>query len=264
MPAWLRKRKRLAPELLEELNRPPGWMYAWPISGHERTPLLDPELQTVHSTRAEMIEPAVRDALRQSPDATAIDLACSEGWFAHRLLDWGAQRVVALDIRAQNIRRAELMREHFGIPADKLVLRQSDVYDLPLAADEQFDVVLLLGLIYHVEDPVGALRRAHALTRRLLVVESQLTRQVDPIVHGWGTSDSQERAAGSFATRVEPDSDTNPVASSAGVLSLVPNRVALEQMATVVGFRRTEFLTAATHHNPQYVRGDRAVMLAWA
>lgn len=262
MPVW--SRSRVAPELREELERPPAWMYPWPISSRERVTLLDPELETVHSTRAEMIKPSVRDVLSRSQDATAIDLACSEGWFAHRLLEWGARRVVGLDIRPQNIHRAELMRRHFKIPPERLSLRQSDVKDLPVTADEQFDVVLLLGLVYHLEDPVGALRRARALTRTLLVIESQLTRQVEPIVHGWGTSASEERATGSFATRLEPDADTNPVASSGGVLSLVPNRVALEQMATVAGFRATEFLTAAEHHNPQYRRGDRAVVLAWA
>lgn len=255
--------RRIAPELREELARQPNWMYPWPLPGGLRLTLLNPELESVHSTRAELIEPAVRDTLARSAEATALDLACSEGWFAHKLLDWGARSVVGVDIRPQNIRRAELMRQHFKIAPERLALQQANIYDLPISSDEQFDVVLLLGLVYHVEDPMGALRRARARTRTLMVVESQLTRQASPILHGWGSSDSIEEAPGSFATRVEPDADINPVASSGGVLSLVPNRVALEQMVTVAGFRRTEFLTPAPHHNPQYTRGDRAVMLAW-
>ena len=253
---------QIAPELREELAREPNWMYPWPLPGPPLT-LLNPELASVHATRAEMIQPAIRAALAQSPDATAVDLACSEGWFAHRLLDWGASRVVGLDIRQQNVHRATLMRDHFGVPAHRLALRQANLYDLPFIPEEQFDVVLLLGLIYHVEDPVGAFRRARALTKGLMVVESQLTRQIEPIVHGWGTSDSAEAAEGSFATRMELDAESNPVASSGGVLSLVPNRAALRQMATVAGFSRMEFLVPAAHHNPQYVRGDRGVMLAW-
>lgn len=257
------RRRRIAPALQEELEREPNWMYPWSLPGRRELTLLNPELGSVHATRAEMIEPAVREALAHTPAPTAIDLACSEGWFAHKLLQWGVQRVTGLDIRPQNVRRAELMRDHFGISAQQLELREANLYELPLVAQEQFDVVLLLGLVYHVEDPVGAIRRARALTQRLMIVESQLTRQVDPLVHGWGTSDSTEHAPGSFATRVELDAELNPVASSGGVLSLIPNRVALEQMATVAGFSRTEFVTPSPHHNPQYVRGDRAVMLAW-
>jgi len=38
-----------------------------------------------------MIEGPVREALAAAgPEATALDLACCEGWFSHRLLEWGA------------------------------------------------------------------------------------------------------------------------------------------------------------------------------
>jgi tRNA (mo5U34)-methyltransferase len=186
---------------------------------------------------------------------------CSEGWFAQRLLDWGARRVVGLDIREQNVRRATLLRDHYEIPAERLEFRQTDVQSLSLAPDEQFDVVLLLGLVYHLEDPTGAIRR-RALTRSPCVIESQLTRQVEPLVHAWGSTESAEQAPGSFATRVEPDTAENPIASSAGVLSLIPNRVALEQMVQAAGFPQYEFLVAHPDHNPQYVGGHRAVLAA--
>jgi tRNA (mo5U34)-methyltransferase len=256
-------RRRVAPELREELRREPNWMYPWELPDDLSPKLLNPELASVHTSRAEMIEPVVRAALAQSADRSAIDLACSEGWFAHRLLDWGASSVLGLDIRAQNIHRATLIRQHFKIPSASLTFRQTNVYDLPLPAGEQFDVVLLLGLVYHVEDPVGIFRRARSLTRGVALIESQLTRQLDPIVHGWGTTESAEEAPGSFATRVEADADLNPVASANGVLSLIPNRTALQQMADVAGFSHTEFATPSPHHNPQYLRGDRCVMFAW-
>lgn len=262
MRPWLRSKRRVAPALREELDREPGWMYAWPLPAPHGVNVLNPELDSVHRTRAEMIQPAVSEALSVSPDRAAIELACSEGWFAHRLLEWGADRVVGLDIREQNIRRATLLRDHFGIPAERLEFRQGNVLDLPLMPGETFDVVLLLGLVYHLEDPVGAVRRARALTRTLCVIESQLTRQDAPIEHGWGTTDSSAQAVASFAARVEPDAAENPGASTVGVLSLIPNRAALEQMARVSGFSRVEFVQARDDHNPQYVRGDRAVMLA--
>ena len=210
-----------------------------------------------------MIEPAVRQALAQSSNPSAIDLACSEGWFAHRLRDWGARRVVGLDIREQNVRRARLLRDHFAIASDQLELRQADVLSLPLESEEKFSVVLLLGLVYHLEDPAGRDPARPRADRGLCVIESQLTRQATPIEHGWGSTESAEQAQGSFATRVELDDAENPIASSGGVLSLIPNRVALEQMAQVAGFSRVELVAPGSNHNPQYVRGDRAVILAW-
>ena len=238
-------------------------MYPWALTDRITTPVLDPELPSIHQTRAELIEGPVRDAItRAGPGARALDLACNEGWFSHLLLEWGAAQVVAVDIRAENIRRAELIRDHFAIPKERLQLIAADVYALTREVLGQFDVVLLLGLVYHVEDPMGLLRRARELTRSLCAIESQLTRQEAPILHGWGGSNHVEHAPGSFAVRVEADSGSNLLASTPGILSLVPNRMALEQMARLAGFRETHVATSAPHHNPQYVSGDRGVLLA--
>jgi hypothetical protein len=104
----------LSPELRREFEGG-GWMYRWHLAPGVATPLLGANLSEVHRSRSEMIEPVVREALAAAgPGACAIDLACNEGWFSHRLLEWGAERVVGIDVREQNIRRATLVRDHLG------------------------------------------------------------------------------------------------------------------------------------------------------
>jgi SAM-dependent methyltransferase len=253
----------VAPELQQELERPPAWMFPWELGPGLQPPLLGSNLPPVHRTRLELMEGPVRAALAAAgPDATALDLACCEGWFSHRLLEWGAGQVVGVDLRELNIRRAELVRDHFGIPESRLRFMQSDVFDLDLDVLGQFDVVLVLGLIYHLEDPVGAIRRARALTRGLCVVESQLTRQERPIVHGNGSPGLLLTAQASFAAMIEPDAEHNQLASAPGILSLVPNRTAFEQIARVAGFEHVEIARPRPDHDRQYVLGDRAVLLA--
>jgi hypothetical protein len=51
-----------------------------------------------------------------------------------------------------------------------------------------------------------------------------LTRQTDPIVHGWGQTGSFKQAEGSFAARLELDQASNTLASAGGVVSLIPAR----------------------------------------
>jgi tRNA (mo5U34)-methyltransferase len=251
----------VATELTAEIERG-GWMYEFELTPTSQTPAIGPNLRSVHFTRKEMIEPAVRRALEAAgPDASALDLGCNEGWFSHRLLEWGARRVLGIDIRASNIRRAELIRDHFEIPHDRLVLEQGDVLELDARLLGQFDVVLVLGLIYHLERPLQALRVAHALTRRMCVIESQLTRQDRPIVRGDGVPNVYHQSAESFAAWVESDPD-NPLASAAGVMSLVPNRAALEALPRWAGFDKVQWLAAKPHHDIQYVAGDRGVVAA--
>ena len=123
--------------------------------------------------------------------------------------------------------------------------------------------MLVLGLIYHLENPVGALRMARALTRGTAVVESQLTAHDEPIRLGWGeTGVFRERPATGRPCSSRPSSSTmtgNPLASFGGVVSLVPNRAALLEAMEVAGFRDVRMLDAPAQANAQYVEGDRGI-----
>jgi tRNA (mo5U34)-methyltransferase len=251
--------------LSDEIEQPPAWMYPWQLGEGITTPVLGPELPDIHRTRLELMEEPVRQALAAAgPNPRVIDLACNEGWFSHRLLDWGASYVMAVDIRPQVIHRAELIRAHFGIPQDRLELRCADVFDLNTSNLGTFDVVLCLGLIYHLENPVGALRIARALTKDICIIEAQLTRQNESIILGNGRSDIHEESPASYAARVETDWETNMLASAGGVISLTPNRAALLQAAGAAGFAKLEVAQTSPGQNRQYLLGDRAVLLAWA
>jgi 2-polyprenyl-3-methyl-5-hydroxy-6-metoxy-1,4-benzoquinol methylase len=246
---------------LEEAINGPAWIYPWRLRDGRELPVAVAELESVHRTRAEMIEARVRAALADAgPGAVALDLACNEGWFSQRLLEWGASRVVGIDIRDFNIRRATLLRDHFEISPEQLELRQADIFELDPEALGTFDVVLLLGLIYHVENPMGVLRLARKCTRGMCVVETQLTQQVQPIVHGNGRAGEFHQADGSFAVVIEQGDNT--LASTGHVMSLVPNRTALVQMAHMAGFETVDFAVAGEGHNAQYVDGDRAAIFA--
>ncbi len=241
-------------------------MYAWDLGGGVRTTTFNDELMSVHQTRATIMEPLVRRVLAAAgPRCTAVDLACSEGWFAHRLLEWGASRVIGVDIRPENIHRAELVRDHLGVDPERLSYRLGNVYDLEGIGE--FDTVLCLGLIYHLENPVGALRVARALTADggVCIVESQLSEQSKPIRHGWGGTGEYLEQPASWAAWYEPTElqEGHPIASFGGVVSMIPNRVALTQALSAAGFPRLEEPEVPAGLNPQYVGGHRLVVAAW-
>jgi 2-polyprenyl-3-methyl-5-hydroxy-6-metoxy-1,4-benzoquinol methylase len=249
-------------ELQNELRHPTPWMYDWDLGVLGRVDV-SVELPSIHKTRLELLAPAVTDVIEKvGPGATVLDLACSEGWFAHQMLELGAARVVGIDIRELNIRRATLVRDHLGIAPDRMQFHQADIFALPEL--DQFDVVLMLGLVYHLENPVGAMRIARALTRELCVVESQLTEQRSPIMAGNGSSQIHFAREESFAAWFEEDQADNLLASHGGILSLIPNEAALLAMGRVAGFTDVVSPAAAPSHNPQYVRRERIVMLARA
>ena len=211
-----------------------------------------------------MIEPAVRAALEAAGDgAVALDLACNEGWFSHRLLEWGASKVIGIDVRDANVRRATVLRDRFGIGADRFEIVQGNVFELDPEELPRFDVVLLLGLIYHVEDPTRVIRLARAVTRGVCAIETQLTGRNESIEYGGGRPGYYREAEGSFAVLVEEgDEVMSSLAATGGVLSLIPNRAALIDMVRVAGFGTWEFPATIATDEPQYAGGDRTVVLA--
>jgi tRNA (mo5U34)-methyltransferase len=255
----------ISAELREALAAPPAWMYPLELADGSTPPLLHHELPSVHETRAAMMEPVVRAALAAAgPSSSAIDIACSEGWFAHRLMDWGASRVCGVDVREVNIRRAELVRDHYGVDPGRLTFEVADALSLDPHTAGTFDLVLMIGLIYHLENPIGALRVARALTRGACVVEGQVTEQQAPITSGIGVTDEYEQLDASWAAKFEPAQDFHPIASHGGVISLVPNLAALVQAMEVVGFNDVRVLEAPAGHNKQYVERHRAMVVGYA
>ena len=122
--------RSVSAELEAELRSPLPWMYPWQLTPAVAVDLEGSELPSVHATRSAMIEPVVREALAAAgPDATVLDLGCNEGWFAHRALEWGAARVVGLDVREANVRRATLIQRHFGIDPERLQFERANVFD---------------------------------------------------------------------------------------------------------------------------------------
>lgn len=248
---------------MEELERAPRWLYEWELTPTVKTPPVGLWLDSIHTTREELAGRQVRDALLSAgPNARALDLGCNEGYFCHRLLEWGANEVVGIDIREVNVRRANLLRDHFGISPDRVSFHQADIFDLDPKELGSFDVVLLLGVVYHLDNPFGAVRLARALTKSLCVIESQLSRHDSPIEYAWRCGGAIAYAEASFAAHVEMDQETNATSSAGGVASLVPNLKALELMAEVAGFSEIELAQAQPHHHWRFVGGDNALLFA--
>lgn len=82
-------------------------------------------------------------------------------WFVWRGETWG-------DKAAFELARRSLGFE--GVVEDRLI----DVMSLSPEAVGTFDVVLFLGVLYHMKDPIGALERVSGVCRDLLVLETEL------------------------------------------------------------------------------------------
>lgn len=234
------------------------WFYRFSLpSGRITRTYDDGALDGIHATRLAMLKQAVDAEFGPSlAGRSVVDIACHQGWFASQACAWGADDVLAIDARAEHVADTTLIRDALGL--ERLRVMQSDVHALDPGEVGSFDLVLMLGLIYHLENPVGALRQARALTRRMCVVETQVVPGLSGMVD-YGSYRFVRPLKGSFGIIDETDDTHGPEASTTGIC-LVPSVEALVWIMRKVGFARVELLPVPQDGYEQLVHGKRVMV----
>lgn len=100
---------------------------------------------------------------------TVLDIGCNAGFYSIQMKLRGASRVLAIDIDADYLRQARFAAQTIGVNIEFAEVSAYDVGGL----GERFDIVLFLGVLYHLRHPLLALDliREHVV-RDLFVCQS--------------------------------------------------------------------------------------------
>jgi tRNA (mo5U34)-methyltransferase len=102
---------------------------------------------------------------------TVLDIGCNAGYYSQEMKKRGADRVLAVDSDPRYLAQARLAAEVTGL---EIEFRQLNVYELP-ALRERFDLVLFMGVLYHLRHPLLALDILHDyVVDKLLVFQSMM------------------------------------------------------------------------------------------
>lgn len=101
---------------------------------------------------------------------SALDIGCNAGFYTFELARRGA-RVVGVDVDEHYLRQARWANDRLDGVAANVDFRRMHVYELA-RSDETYDLVLCMGLLYHLRHPLLALDLVAARARRLLVLQT--------------------------------------------------------------------------------------------
>jgi tRNA (mo5U34)-methyltransferase len=102
---------------------------------------------------------------------SVLDVGCNAGFYSQEMKRRGADRVVGIDSDQRYLAQARFAAEVAGV---EIEFRQMSVYEVPALA-ERFDLVLFLGVLYHLRYPLLALDILHRYAvGRLLVFQTML------------------------------------------------------------------------------------------
>lgn len=158
--------------------------------------------------------------------ARVLDLASHDGRWPYAYAAAGAAQVIGIEARAELI--AQFAQYPQTDAKDRVTLIHDDIYrDLEQRGTrgEVFDIVSMLGILYHVMDHYGLLVRVARLNPRLIIIDSEFITSKSPSIR---------------LIRERTDNVLNATADLPGqavTIKGIPSTSGMEVMADVLGYR---------------------------
>ena len=117
-------------------------------------------------TRGVSLEKTCQTIFEDVRGKAVLTVGSSLGYFCFEALRRGARRAVGCDVSPERVRQARLLADCLDLPAE---FCQGDVEkEIP---GEGFDVVVCVGLLHKLKDPIKVLDHLIAVTREKLILE---------------------------------------------------------------------------------------------
>lgn len=108
---------------------------------------------------------------------TVLDIGCNAGFHSLEMKRRGARRVLGIDSDDAYLAQARFAAEVSGLDVE---FRRLSVYDVA-ALGERFDVVLFLGVLYHLRHPLLAIDLVHEHVAADLLIFQSMQRGSDEV-----------------------------------------------------------------------------------
>ncbi len=149
------------------------WHYQFDLKGH-LTPAVRGEKSVLrHARRKEhFFDPMVKLFGGSLRGKRVLDLGCNAGFWSLNAIEAGADFVQGVDVRQMHIDQARFVFETLEVDPGRYDFSLGNVFDLDPEALGQFDIVLCLGLLYHINRPIELLQNIARLNTDLLLIDT--------------------------------------------------------------------------------------------
>ena len=163
--------------------------------------------------------------------ASVLDIGCNGGFYSIEMKRRGADRVVGIDSDPRYLAQARLAAELYGV---EIELRQLSVYDVAQLGT-RFDLVLFMGVFYHLRHPLLALDLIQEHVAEDLFIFQSMQRgsnRATPVARDYDFNETAQFARPDFPRMlfIERRYAHDPTNW------WIPNRAAVEAMLRSAGF----------------------------
>ncbi len=151
------------------------WHYRFDLNGHT-TPVAD--LATINrheQRRLYFFDPLVRHFGGTLRGKRVLDLGCNAGFWSLHAAEAGCDFVLGIDGREMHVEQANFVFQVKNVERSRYEFVKGNVLEFDFSDIGDFDIVLCLGLLYHVSNPLSLVERMSRVNTHVLLIDTALS-----------------------------------------------------------------------------------------
>ncbi len=151
--------------------------------------------------RSHLISRTIETLLgKNAHQARILDMGCHSGFFSLDMASRGVQHITGVELREENIRQARFLQSHYAL--DNIEFIQSDIMEWQ--PDMPYSVVMNLGLLYHVIDPISLVRKTYDWCTDFAVIDTVCHKEPVSAYIAAFNKDTSRSGEGRYTAELHP------------------------------------------------------------
>src|SRR5215211_7034375 len=162
-------------EIRQKIASFPRWHYQFDLRGN-LTPIHKEGRVNRHTQRKKLFfDPVVRLFGGSLEGKRVLDLASNAGYWSLASIEAGADYVLGIEGRQMHVDQANLVFEVKEVERDRYDFVLGDIFETDIRQFGTFDVVLCLGLMYHISKPVELMEKISEVNDDVLAIDTTMS-----------------------------------------------------------------------------------------
>lgn len=155
----------------------PRWHYQFDLGDH-KTPIFNEIFINRHAQRKKyFFDPLIAWFGGSLAGKRILDLGCNAGFWSLCACQAGCDFVIGIDGREMHIEQANFVFDVKRVSPSRYQFVNANIFDIDFTQFGIFDIVLCLGLFYHINRPIELLEKISAVNTDVLLIDTVISKQ---------------------------------------------------------------------------------------
>lgn len=184
-----------------------------------------------------------------------LDVACNCGGFTVEAAKLNSEYVLGVDIVKHYLEQANFIKRALNL--EQVEFKEIGIESIDKSSMGVFDVTFCFGILYHLENPIFAMKQLSAVTKKILLVDTDVMLTTETRAPLWGMNFPV------VSTVKSHDITTSLWRGNGRVVQFTPNEDAVVDLLRFLGFSTVSKLEPRQEGlEERYYNGTRATFLA--